>query len=445
MTYFYKKKHLNLYISINFVNRIIKYLSSLHPESSFIAMSFKNLVKKYFFPREIKIISIFEIILYACVLSLVLFYYKEWNQIPTMYMEINASNDNALILDEKVFRGRAYADIDIILPMGDNSFDDSSDGNYNNPINLGLSDIGRMDLLLPREAFISGYNKEYDNYGRIYVTYRKADSKKVLVNHPLNDMGNKYLDSLTNSHHVIPPKYQKQRFSTSLKFTKLGHKQSSIQEPTNWSNIDDSLAPCVVNNNFVLNSIWKGNYLGNIGNGIHNSDTLSYYSYGKKINEQQLIIIHNGYSKGDNSDRHKTPLHFMMSYIDLYVRPEFFSKFDVSQCYTKIDLNTNLIDSVSLRIDFRSCVELSNMNPSPDYIDMRSVIFNDQDKIECIRNKGLWFHANFPEMRSMQNVRLFSITAIMSVFISALINLTLILVSLLVITARNRIHKTEKQ
>lgn len=94
---------------------------------------------------------------------------------------------------------------------------------------------------------------------------------------------------------------------------------------------------------------------------------------------------------------------------------------DISQAYVKLKLNSSTIDSVVLNIDFVGVTEFSAMDPEPDEIGMSNIVFRDPIKIFKIRQNGLLFHARFRELENIQQIRTFTVTAIGSAFVLALV------------------------
>ena len=94
--------------------------------------------------------------------------------------------------------------------------------------------------------------------------------------------------------------------------------------------------------------------------------------------------------------------------------PSWFTLEDISQQYYKIKLNSEKIDSISLRIDFCGVTEFSHISPEPDEKGMSYIVFSDTKKINRILCNGLEFHAGFKELSNMQQIRLFLLTSIMA-------------------------------
>ncbi len=102
-------------------------------------------------------------------------------------------------------------------------------------------------------------------------------------------------------------------------------------------------------------------------------------------------------------------------------KPSWFRLEDISQAYVDLKINTYTVDSIVLSIDFVGVTDFSKMDPTPDMIDMSKIVFKDPIKIYKIRNNGLRFHAQFKELENIQQIRVFSVTAIMSYFFLAFV------------------------
>ena len=94
--------------------------------------------------------------------------------------------------------------------------------------------------------------------------------------------------------------------------------------------------------------------------------------------------------------------------------PYWFTMYDMSQAYYKINISSSSIDNVALYFDFVGLTRFSDMIPQPDSITRSGLIFKDPFKILKIKKDGLEFHAKFEELNNYQNVRLFLLSAIMS-------------------------------
>ena len=90
---------------------------------------------------------------------------------------------------------------------------------------------------------------------------------------------------------------------------------------------------------------------------------------------------------------------------------------DISQAYVNVKLESYTIDSIVVNIDFIGATEFSAMDPIPDKVGMSNIIFSDPIKIYKIKTNGLRFHARFIELENWQQIRVFTVTAIMSAFV----------------------------
>lgn len=86
----------------------------------------------------------------------------------------------------------------------------------------------------------------------------------------------------------------------------------------------------------------------------------------------------------------------------------------------------------ALRIGFGGATEFSPMYPTPDRIEMSSVIFSDPEKLKIIGEQGLRFNARFKELENLQMIRLFFITTVLGfligLFFSSLWNILLLFI-----------------
>lgn len=73
----------------------------------------------------------------------------------------------------------------------------------------------------------------------------------------------------------------------------------------------------------------------------------------------------------------------------------------------------------SLTIDYRCPTEFGYLNPEPDERTISSIRYYDEDKIYKIAWDGLKFHAKFPDMENVQEIRLFALTTIVTLLITA--------------------------
>lgn len=101
--------------------------------------------------------------------------------------------------------------------------------------------------------------------------------------------------------------------------------------------------------------------------------------------------------------------------------PGWFNMSDISQAYFNIGFETNTYGNVSFTIDFCSMADISVINPSPDIRTLCSITYYDPKKIAYIKHRGLHFYAKFPEMENKQSVRVFTLTTIMTLLLTAIL------------------------
>ena len=101
--------------------------------------------------------------------------------------------------------------------------------------------------------------------------------------------------------------------------------------------------------------------------------------------------------------------------------PGWFSLRDISQAYFKINLKSESIDSINLKIDFDGATDFSQIYPAPDKVSMSSIEYHEFPKLNYIKYHGIVFHAHFKEFANMQSIRMFFLTAIMSALFTVII------------------------
>lgn len=77
-----------------------------------------------------------------------------------------------------------------------------------------------------------------------------------------------------------------------------------------------------------------------------------------------------------------------------------------------------MIERISF--DFMGVVNFSHMYPEPDKTTMTKIEFSDKDKINEIVKNGIKFHAEFPQARNIQTVRVSVLSLFLSLFFSLL-------------------------
>lgn len=94
--------------------------------------------------------------------------------------------------------------------------------------------------------------------------------------------------------------------------------------------------------------------------------------------------------------------------------PGWFALEDISQSYYRFEIRSKTIDTIRLEINFVGSTVFSQIVPEPDDITMNTIVYHDSEKIEQIKQHGLFFHVKFVELENRQTIRLFFLTAIMS-------------------------------
>ena len=102
-------------------------------------------------------------------------------------------------------------------------------------------------------------------------------------------------------------------------------------------------------------------------------------------------------------------------------RPGWFDRYDISQGWYHIYLNSETVDSIHFTVNFIGATDFYPMKIVPDEIGSNYIKFTDPRKILKIRKEGLSFYAQFKELENRQTIRCFGVTAILSGLLIVLI------------------------
>lgn len=103
-------------------------------------------------------------------------------------------------------------------------------------------------------------------------------------------------------------------------------------------------------------------------------------------------------------------------------KPEMKSLWDITQANYNIFIACENISCDTISIEFYGATLFSNMFPEPDKTTMSGVEFTSPDKVDEIIKNGLRFHAEFLEIKEMAAMRIFILTALLSLFIALIAN-----------------------
>ena len=103
-------------------------------------------------------------------------------------------------------------------------------------------------------------------------------------------------------------------------------------------------------------------------------------------------------------------------------KPEMKSSWDITQANYNISFVCENISCDTISIEFYGATIFSNMYPEPDKITMSGVEFTSSEKVDEIIKNGLRFHTEFLELKEMAAIRVFILTALLSLFIALIAN-----------------------
>ncbi len=103
-------------------------------------------------------------------------------------------------------------------------------------------------------------------------------------------------------------------------------------------------------------------------------------------------------------------------------KPNMKSLWDITQANYSISLGCDNISCDTISIEFYGATLFSNMYPEPDKTTMSGIEFTSPDKVNEIIKNGLRFHTEFLELKEMAAMRIFILTALLSLFIALIAN-----------------------
>ena len=364
-------------------------------------------------PEDTKIRSVVEILTFVVIVGICGFLYVRWNTIPIRNYEIRVEDlsngevysDSSMFIDSV---RRVYCcDIKCRIPMTthdefyDRDTDDIrmyfyplySNGSYSDFIKSSFlrdslrnvkNSLGtRVDLEKIFDKYSITFDKNYNHYSGVDSLKNSLDSLRNIVKH-------------TTNRHIVSP---------IIIYTK-----TNVSFP----------------------------YFSGVKYSSSSKDDYSFYYTkmdGKEIINEALTVFR-GYNNSSNTLNSHISSNLKRDIILEALNLNFYKPFrgatgmeappllrleDISQTYVKLKLNSSTIDSIVLNIDFVGVTEFSAMNPVPDEIGMSNIVFRDPVKIYKIRQNGLFFHARFRELENIQQIRTFTVTAIGSAFVFALV------------------------
>lgn len=99
---------------------------------------------------------------------------------------------------------------------------------------------------------------------------------------------------------------------------------------------------------------------------------------------------------------------------------------DVSQCYYNLQFKGNTDFKLdTLRINFGGAARFSGIDPSPDIYSYNGFEYTNKEKIDKIKRNGLTVFCQFLEATGLQNVRIYLLSTIATLFFGIFIKLCL--------------------
>ena len=97
----------------------------------------------------------------------------------------------------------------------------------------------------------------------------------------------------------------------------------------------------------------------------------------------------------------------------------YFALEDISQTYYTLNFDRTAYERIKrLEIDFSGATRFYDIDPAPDHKTMSSIVYEDPEKLDRIKWRGLTLYCQFLETANLQSVRSFLLTAIFSILFS---------------------------
>lgn len=366
----------------------------------------------HWFPEEpIKLNSVVEMTVFLLICISCFFLYYRWNTVPNKEFEIQIEDlSNGVVYDS------TRVQVDSVRRVF------ACNINYNIPMTRhekfveGLKSC-TIDLY---PLFSDGKYSDFLNYTFLNDSVRNGLIKNDSCTHTLLNKYNlkkeyKYNDRFENASKIINT--LKKAFLDSL----YASQDSCVMVAVSTK---QSLP-------FLSQSMWHG-WRRTPGYIYHN-----YYSDDKKYFLSDSYLYFDNRTNNDKVDPRdgieieqkrieRSTLSKILRSFNFYrpftsggtmMTPDWGRLEDISQAYISLKLESYTIDSIVINLNFVGATEFSQMDPIPDKVGMSNIIFNDPVKIYKIKANGLRFHARFIELENWQQIRVFTVTAIMSAFV----------------------------
>lgn len=367
----------------------------------------------HLFPEEpIKVRSFIEMAIFFIIVSICFFLYYRWNIVPIKEIEIQIED-----LSDGVAHNISHGRIDSIRRVL------TCDFQYNIPMT-------RHDELIEnpcsytikfRPLYSNDKYSEFLNYtflkdsirngliindscASIFIKEHDLEKEFDKINiRPISKIKSKYLDSFKK---ILVDSLDVSGDSVVMGYIATKQSPPLIYSGKPWIKSKD--------NHEIINQ-----YL---------SDDKKYYHYNTYFYMSNWT--HEDYPeteiRGLQRESYKNSLHKFANYFNIYkpfkstgllMTPKWGRLEDISQAYIRVKLKSLTIDSIVLNLNFVGATEFTAMDPAPDKVGMSNIVFNDPIKIYKIKANGLKFHARFIELENWQQIRVFTVTTIMSAFV----------------------------
>lgn len=112
--------------------------------------------------------------------------------------------------------------------------------------------------------------------------------------------------------------------------------------------------------------------------------------------------------------------HYEVNYkYGVFNKPSLLDLFDISQCYYRIKIRTQLVNCIELNLLFSGANEFTFVDNPPDSINAQKLFYRFQnERINNGISKDIVFHVKTKELEGKQTARMFFVTAVLSALVT---------------------------
>lgn len=357
-----------------------------------ISNPFKDIIN--FFPKqkfltELSLLSFYELLMYGLAFFIVWSIMKKWNEIPTREYEVTAEQIDTLRVND-VEQCSPFLDINYNFNF--THYLKTKDS-YDYKISITNNDIYDIEKLV----------EDYEEVNCIFEDDEEDDD----CDYPLSEILSIGYTRNGNNYSSI--------FNKDSAFVKLKNYHLHFQE--------DSLIKTY--RAFYQNTFHENNtpvfYIEAKAKGIVSSQNLYNQKDTLIINNDDSIIASNTFIREKDSITVINKIYGSLGINcaskeretgGVYSKPNFFSMYDISQCYFRFKIKNQSLPIGRIEISFQGANDLYVVNGYPDHISNNRIIFNTLPKEDIV------IMAKSKDFENLQNYRMFFLSSLLSALIT---------------------------